>query len=98
MKKKFKEQERMLLYLNNKKFYDRLIAESMTMQPRFLENIEQLNKVLPEFYTNSLVKTFEMFGNSLYYSQSFQSQAEVADESIHNTKKLVEFFDESFDI
>jgi hypothetical protein len=38
-----------------------------------------------------------MFGNSLYYSQSFKSQAEVADESIHNTKKLVEFFDESFE-
>jgi hypothetical protein len=97
MKQKLTEKERMLLYLNNKKFYDRLIAESMTMQPRFLENIEELNKVFPEFYTNSLVKTFEMFGNSLYYSQSLESQAEVADESIHNTKKLVEFFDESFE-
>jgi hypothetical protein len=97
MKQKLTEKERMLLYLNNKKFYDRLIAESMTMQPRFLENIEELNKVFPEFYTNSLVKTFLMFGNSLYYSQSLESQAEVADESIHNTKKLVEFFDESFE-
>jgi hypothetical protein len=38
-----------------------------------------------------------MFCNSVYYSQSGENLADVADEEIYNVKKLVEFFDKSFE-
>jgi hypothetical protein len=98
MNKKLTEQEQKLLYLNNKKFYDRLMAESMAMAPRLRDNYELLNKVFPKFYTTDLLKKLDMFCNSLYYSQSGENLADVADEEIYNVKKLVEFFDKSFEL
>ena len=98
MNKKFTEQEQKLLYLNNKKYYDRLMAESMIMAPRLRDNYEVLNKVFPRFFTTDLLKKLEMFCNSVYYSQSGENLADVADEQIYNEKKLVEFFDKSFEL
>ena len=98
MNKKLTEQEQKLLYLNDKKFYDRLIAETMAMTPRLRDNYESLNKVFPRFFTTDLLKKLEMFCNSVYYSQSGENLADVADEQIYNEKKLVEFFDKSFEL
>jgi hypothetical protein len=96
MNKKFKTQERKLKLINNQLHYNKLIAETMTMQPLFLENFEELNEVLPEFFTTDLLKKLEMFSNSLYYKQSDEDLSGVADEQIQNTKELREFFDKSF--
>jgi hypothetical protein len=96
MNKKFKTQERKLKLINNQLHYNKLIAETMTMQPLFLENFEELNEVLPEFFTTDLLKKLEMFSNSLYYKQSDEDLAGLADEQIQNTKELREFFDKSF--
>jgi hypothetical protein len=98
MNKKFKVQERKLKLINNQLHYNKLIAETMTMQPLFLENFEELNEVLPEFFTTDLLKKLEMFSNSLYYKQSDEDLSGVADEQIQNTKELREFFDKSFEI
>ena len=98
MNKKFKAQARKLKLINNQLHYNKLIAETMTMQPLFLENFEELNEVLPEFFTTDLLKKLEMFSNSLYYSQSGEDLASVADEQVQNTKELREFFDKSFEL
>ena len=96
MNKKFKVQERKLKLINNQLHYNKLIAETMTMQPLFLENFEKLNDVLPEFFTTDLLKKLEMFSNSLYYKKSDEYLADVANEQIQNTKELREFFNKSF--
>jgi len=98
MNKKFKVQERKLKLINNQLHYNKLIAETMTMQPLFLENFEELNDVLPEFFTTDLLKKLEMFSNSLYWSKSGEDLADVANEQIQNTKELREFFNKSFEI
>jgi hypothetical protein len=98
MNKKFKTQERKLKLINNQLHYNKLIAETMTMQPLFLENFEELNEVLPEFFTTDLLKKLEMFSNSLYYKQSDEDLSGVADEQIQNTKELRDFFDKSFEV
>ena len=97
MNKKIKTQERKLKLINNQLHYNKLIAETMTMQPLFLENFEELNEVLPEFFTTDLLKKLEMFSNSLYYKQSDDDLAGVADEQVQNTKDLREFFNKSFE-
>ena len=97
MNKKIKTQERKLKLINNQLHYNKLIAETMTMQPLFLENFEELNEVLPEFFTTDLLKKLEMFSNSLYYKQSDEDLSVVADEQIQNTKELREFFNKSFE-
>jgi hypothetical protein len=96
MNKKIKAQERKLKLINNQMHYNKLIAETMTMQPLFLENFEELNEVLPEFFTTDLLKKLEMFSNSLYYKQSDEDLSGLADEQIQNTKELRNFFNESF--
>ncbi len=96
MNKKYKTQERKLKLINNQLHYNKLIAETMTMQPLFLENFEELNEVLPEFFTTDLLKKLEMFSNSLYYKQSDEDLSGLADEQIQNTKELRNFFNESF--
>jgi len=88
MNKKYKTQARKLKLINNQLHYNKLIAETMTMQPLFLENFEELNEVLPEFFTTDLLKKLEMFSNSLYYKQSDEDLAGVADEQIQNTTEL----------
>ncbi len=97
MNKKFKTQERKLKLINNQLHYNKLIAETMTMQPLFLENFEELNEVLPEFFTTDLLKKLEMFSNSLYWSKSSDDLADVANEQIQNAKELREFFNKSFE-
>ena len=83
-------------YLQNLNYYHHRIATIMTMTPLFIEHYEELNEVLPEFFTTDLLKKLEMFSNSLYYKESQEDLGSVADEQINNTEELREFFNKSF--
>ena len=83
-------------YASNLAYYHHRIATTMTMCPLFLEHYEELNEVLPEFFTTDLLKKLEMFSNSLYYKESQEDLASVGDEQINNTEELRKFFIESF--
>ena len=83
-------------YVSNLAYYHHRIATIMTMTPLFMEHYEELNEVLPEFFTTDLLKKLEMFSNSLYYKESQEDLGSVADEQINNTEELREFFTESF--
>ena len=84
--------KRELEYRNNKDYYSHRIATIMTMTPLFLEHFEELNKVMPQFFTSNTLKTIEQFSNSLYYKQSNEDLGSVADEQINNTEELRKFF------
>jgi hypothetical protein len=82
-------------YASNLAYYHYRIATIMTMTPLFIEHYEELNEVLPEFFTTDLLKKLEMFSNSLYYKESKEDLGGVADEQINNTKELRKFFTDS---
>jgi hypothetical protein len=79
-------------YIANKEYYNHRIATIMTMTPLFLEHFEELNDVMPQFFTSSVLKTIEQFSNSLYYKQSQEDLGSVADEQINNTEELRKYF------
>jgi hypothetical protein len=79
-------------YSQNLNYYHHRIATVMTMCPLFIEHYEELNEVLPEFFTTDLLKKLEMFSNSLYYKESKEDLSSVADEQINNTEELRNFF------
>ena len=79
-------------YIANKEYYNHRIATIMTMTPLFLEHFEELNEVMPQFFTSSVLKTIEQFSNSLYYKQSNEDLASVADEQVNNTEELRKYF------
>lgn len=79
-------------YIANKEYYNHRIATIMTMTPLFLEHFEELNEVMPQFFTSSVLKTIEQFSNSLYYKQSNEDLASVGDEQINNTETLRKYF------
>jgi hypothetical protein len=79
-------------YIANKEYYNHRIATIMTMTPLFLEHFEELNEVMPQFFTSSVLKTIEQFSNSLYYKQSQEDLGNVADEQVNNTETLRKYF------
>ena len=87
--------KRELEYRNNLDYYNHRIATIMTMTPLFLEHFEELNKVMPQFFTTNVLKTIEQFSNSLYYKQSNENLGSVADEQVANVEKLRKFFTDS---
>ena len=82
-------------YIANKDYYSHRIATIMTMTPLFLEHFEEMNKVMPQFFTNNVLKTIEQFSNSLYYKQSSEDLASVGDEQVANVEELRKFFTDS---
>ena len=84
-----------LKYEANKEYYNHRIATVCTMTPLFLEHFEELNEIMPEFFTNSVLKTIEQFSNSLYYHNSGTDLASVGDEQIANVEELRKFFVDS---
>jgi hypothetical protein len=82
-------------YIANKDYYNHRIATIMSMTPLFLEHFEELNEVMPQFFTTNVLKTIEQFSNSLYYKQSNENLSSVADEQINNTEELRKFFIDS---
>ena len=91
-KSKLEALKRQSDYIANKEYYNHRIATIMTMTPLFLEHFEELNDVMPQFFTSSVLKTIEQFSNSLYYKQSNEDLGSVADEQINNTEELRKYF------
>jgi hypothetical protein len=94
-KRKIDNLERKRLYEANKEYYNHRIAVVMTTTPLFLEHFEELNEIMPQFFTTNVLKTIEQFSNSLYYKQSNENLGSVADEQINNTEELRKFFIDS---
>jgi hypothetical protein len=82
-------------YVSNLTYYHHRIATVMTMCPLFLEHYEELNEVLPEFFTTDLLKKLEMFSNSLYFKESHEDLGSVGDEQVSNVEELRKFFTDS---
>jgi len=82
-------------YEANKDYYNHRIATVCTMTPLFLEHFEELNEVMPQFFTTNVLKTIEQFSNSLYYKQSNEDLGSVGDEQVANVEELRKFFTES---
>ena len=89
---KLKALKRQSDYIANKEYYNHRIATIMTMTPLFLEHFEELNDVMTQFFTTGVLKTIEQFSNSLYYKQSNEDLASVADEQVNNTEELRKYF------
>jgi len=84
--------KRELKYRNNLEYYNHRIATIMTMTPLFLEHFEELNEIMPPFFTTNVLKTIEQFSNSFYYKQSSEDLASVGDEQVANVEELRKFF------
>ena len=82
-------------YEHNKDYFNHRIATIMTMTPLFLEHFEELNEIMPQFFTGNVLKTIEQFSNSLYYKQSNENLASVGDEQVANVEELRKFFADS---
>jgi hypothetical protein len=82
-------------YIASKEYYNHRIATIMTMTPLFLEHFEELNEVMPQFFTSGVLKTIEQFSNSLYYKQSQEDLCSVGDEQVANVEELRKFFSDS---
>lgn len=95
LKSKIEAQIRQRKFEARKDFYNHRIGTTMTIIPLFLEYFEDLNEVLPEFYTADVLKKLEQFSNSLYYKQSSVDLIGVADEQISNVEQLRKFFEEN---
>jgi hypothetical protein len=95
LKSKIEHQIRQRKFDVRKDFYNHRIGSTMTMIPLFLEYFEDLNEVIPEFYTMDVLKKLEQFSNSLYYKQSSVDLVDVADEQISNVEQLRKFFEEN---
>ena len=82
-------------YEADKEYYNHRIATIMTMIPLFLEHFEELNEIMPHFFTTNVLKTIEQFSNSLYYKQSNEDLGSVGDEQVANVEELRKFFTDS---
>ena len=92
LKSKIEAQIRQKKFETKKDYYNHIIGVTMTIIPLFLEYFEDLNEVIPEFYTSDVLKKLEQFSNSLYYKQSSVDLVDVADEQISNVEELRSFF------
>ena len=95
LKSKIEAQIRQRKFESRKEYYNHRIGTTMTMIPLFLEYFEDLNEVIPEFYTTDVLKKLEQFSNSLYYKQSSVDLVGVANEQISNVEQLRKFFEEN---
>jgi hypothetical protein len=95
LKSKIEAQIRQRKFEARKDFYNHRIGTTMTMIPLFLEYFEDLNEVIPEFFTTDVLKKLEQFSNSLYYKQSSEDLASVGDEQVANVEELRKFFSDS---
>ena len=95
LKSKIEAQIRQRKFEARKDFYNHRIGTTMTIIPLFLEYFEDLNEVIPEFYTTDVLKKLEQFSNSLYYKKSSVDLVGVANEQISNVEQLRKFFEEN---
>ena len=96
LKKKIESELRNKEFAKNKDYYESLIAIVVTLTPLYLEYFEELNNVMPEFFTNDVVKVVEKNANSLYWKNSKEDKAELAQEHIDNLKEFRAITEQSF--
>jgi hypothetical protein len=83
-------------FANNKDYYESLIGIVVTWTPLFIEYFEELNSVMPEFFTNDVIKVLERNANSLYWKNSSEDKAELAQEHVDNLKEFRKITEETF--
>ena len=88
LKKKIETELRNKEFAKNKDYYESLIGIIVTWTPLYIEYFEELNNVMPEFFTNDIVKVLERNANSLYWKNSKEDKAELAQEHTDNLKEF----------
>ena len=96
LKKKIESELRNKEFANNKDYYESLIAIVVTWTPLFIEYYEELNSVMPEFFTNDVIKVLERNANSLYWKNSIEDKLQLAQEHINNLKEFRAITEQSF--
>ena len=83
-------------FANNKDYYESLIAIVVTWTPLYIEYFEELNSVMPEFFTNDVINVLERNANSLYWKNSSEDKAELAQEHVDNLNEFRKIIEETF--
>ena len=96
LKKQIETELRNKEFANNKDYYESLIGIVVTWTPLFIEYFEELNSVMPEFFTNDVIKVLERNANSLYWKNSSEDKAELAQEHVDNLKEFRAITEETF--
>ena len=63
---------------------------------QLLEYYEELNNVMPEFFTNDVIKVLERNANSLYWKNSIEDKLELAQEHVDNLNEFRKITEQSF--
>jgi len=96
LKKQIETELRNKEFAKNKDYYDSLMGIIVTWTPLYLEYFEELNNVMPEFFTNDVIKVVERNANSLYWKNSKEDKAELAQEHVDNLKEFRLIIEQSF--
>jgi hypothetical protein len=96
LKKQIETELRNKEFAKNKDYYDSLMGIIVTWTPLYLEYFEELNNVMPEFFTNDVIKVVERNANSLYWRNSKEDKAELAQEHVDNLKEFRLIIEQSF--
>jgi hypothetical protein len=96
LKKQIETELRNKEFAKNKDYYDSLMGIIVTWTPLYLEYFEELNNVMPEFFTNDVIKVVERNANSLYWKNSKEDKAELAQEHVDNLKEFRAIIEQSF--
>ena len=97
-KRKLAREYREQMYLSDKNHYDKLIGIIVTWIPLFVEYYEELNSVMPEFFTNDVIKVLEKNANSLYYKNSDEDKDQLAQEHTDNLKEFRSIVEQVFKV
>ena len=96
LKKQIETELRNKEFANNKDYYESLIGIVVTWTPLYIEYFEELNNVMPEFFTNDVIKVLERNANSLYWKNSSEDKAELAQEHVDNLKEFRAITEQTF--
>jgi len=96
LKKQIETELRNKEFAKNKDYYDSLMGIIVTWTPLYLEYFEELNNVMPEFFTNDVIKVVERNANSLYWKNSKEDKAGLAQEHVDNLKEFRSIIEQSF--
>jgi hypothetical protein len=97
-KRKLAREYREQMYLSDKKHYDKLIGIIVTWTPLFIEYYEELNSVMPEFFTNDVIKVLERNANSLYWKNNEEDKDQLAQEHTDNLKEFRNIVEQTFKV
>jgi hypothetical protein len=96
LKKQIETELRNKEFAKNKEYYESLMGIIVTWTPLYLEYFEELNNVMPEFFTNDVIKVVERNANSLYWKNSKEDKAGLAQEHVDNLKEFRAITEQSF--